>query len=170
MPEVSQSPPVEAYDIFISYSMDPDYPLSRRIENFLESFHKLDVPNDIKLKPLVVCRDSSDFSLHKVRKDASDKQQADDYVQQVLVEYLQRSEYLLVLCSPNAVQSRYVNFELNWFIQNKGIDKVLVAVTHGADLSGDMQQFFPGAIIENNLHSRIYYDFRGFKKESKSRI
>lgn len=168
MPEQNQqSIQVDGYDLFVSYSMAPDYELSRRIENFLEGFHKLKISSDIKLKPLQVCRDGSSFSLHKIEKESADKNQSGDYVQQVLVEYLQRSKYLLVLCSYNAAKSRYVNFEISWFIQHKEIDKILIAVTEGEDLSVNSKHLFPVPAIEKELHERIYYDLRGYRKESK---
>ncbi len=165
--EVNQLTTIRGFDLFISYSMDPDYQLSRRVENFLEGFHKVKLSSDVQLKPLQVCRDGSDFSLHKIKKEAPDDKQHFDFVQQVLIDYLSKSKFLLLLCSKNASRSKYVNFEVNWFIQNKGLDKVLLAVTEGEDLAGSTEQVFPLPVLTNKLQTAIYYDFRGFKKEAK---
>ncbi|MDO7854077.1 TIR domain-containing protein [Hymenobacter convexus] len=157
-----------AYDVFISYSMDPDYALSRRVESFLEGFHTLKLPNGQALKHLQICRDGSDFSMHKIKAGAPALAQGEDSVTQVLVEYLAQSNYLLVLCSPNAAKSKYVAFEVDWFIRHKGADRVLVAVTDGADLSGNIDYLFPQPVLASQLHQRIFYDLRGSKSQSKS--
>ncbi|MEO5683966.1 MAG: TIR domain-containing protein [Chitinophagaceae bacterium] len=162
------NPPVQqdGYNLFISYSTDPDYNLSRRIEIFLEGFHRLKMPADIHLKQLQVCRDNSDFSLQKIRRAAPGENDQEDHVLEVLANYLQKSDYLLILCSRNAVNSRYIHYELNWFIKNKGVDKILVAVTEGADVTLEPALYFPAPLLENNLQTRIFYDLRASKKES----
>jgi hypothetical protein len=155
------------YDVFISYSTDPDYQLSRKIDRFLESFHKIKTDNDVKLKPLSVCRDGSDFNLHSLKKQASKSSQSDDSLKNVLVHYLQQSEYLLVLCSGNTALSEYVRFEIDWFIQNKGVDFILLAVTEGSNIKEEEAKIFSEKIIQQKLQTKIFYDLRGFKKESK---
>ncbi|MEO5999699.1 MAG: TIR domain-containing protein [Chitinophagaceae bacterium] len=155
------------FDLFISYSNDPDYQLSRKIEAFLESFHKLKTPKDVILKVLLACRDGSDFSLHSIKKQAAETARSDDFVEDVLVQYLQRSEYLLVLCSRKAALSKYVQLEIDWFIKNKGIDHVLLAVTEGNNLKEEEKEIFSENILQHKLHTKIFYDLRGFKKEAK---
>ena len=49
------------YDAFLSYSTVPDYRLARRLESFLEGFHRLDEDGGLGLRQLTVCRDASDF-------------------------------------------------------------------------------------------------------------
>lgn len=159
---------VEAqYDLFISYSTKPDYALSRKVESFLESFHRLKTPEGIKLKPLSVCRDGSDFSLHSISKDKPESSQQNAQIQTVLADYLQQSRYLLVLCSRNSAISEYVRFEIEWFIQNKGLGAVLLGVTEGENVREQATEIFSPALIQHKLHSKIFYDFRGFKNESK---
>ncbi len=155
------------YDVFISYSTDPDYKLARKVEEFLESFHKLRTSEDIKLKPLSVCRDGADFSLHSIRKRASGHPDGDGFVQDVLMEYLAKARYLLVLCSKNATLSNFVQFEIEWFVQNRGPDFILLAVTEGDRIRDEKKIIFSEIIIQNSLQTKIYYDLRGFRKESK---
>ena len=35
------------YDLFVSYSTDPDYKLVHKLESFLESFHQLKTPKEL---------------------------------------------------------------------------------------------------------------------------
>lgn len=155
------------YDLFISYSNDPDYQLSRKIEAFLESFHKLKTPDDVKLKTLAICRDGSDFSLHAVKKQAALKSNSEDYVEDVLVEYLRQSQYLLVLCSKKAALSKYVQVEIEWFLKNKGPDSIILGLTEGNNVKEEEHELFSASIIQYKLHQKIFYDLRGFKKEAK---
>jgi hypothetical protein len=53
------------YDAFISYASRRDYSTARRVESFLESFHKTPTPQGIALRRLQMCRDGSDFKLPK---------------------------------------------------------------------------------------------------------
>jgi WD40 repeat protein len=166
--EIKEGTPVKfEYDLFISYSTDPDYQLSRRIESFLESFHKIKFPEGVKLKSLAVCRDGSDFSLHAIKKKAMQHHEK-DYVNLVLEHYLQKSQYLLVLCSRNAALSSYVRFEIAWFLKNKGADYILLAVSEGNNFKEEKLEIFPADILKHNLQTKPFYDLRGFRKESKT--
>jgi len=156
------------YDLFISYSTDPDYALSRKVEAFLESFHKLKTPENLKLKPLAVCRDGSDFSLHTIKKRGAEKFEGEDYVKEILEAYLSKSKYLLVLCSKNAALSEYVQFEIDWFMRNMGVDFILLAVTEGDDIKLEQTKIFPEIVIQYKLQTKPFYDLRGFKNESKA--
>src|SRR6185369_12823051 len=54
-----------AYDAFGSYSTGADYRLVRRVEGFLESFHRLPKVEGDPLPELAICVDGSDFSVAK---------------------------------------------------------------------------------------------------------
>src|SRR5689334_13203548 len=101
----------------ISYSTDPDYHLSQRVESFIETFHRLKTPPGITLKAVQVCRDGSDFSIQRALKEASGS--TEGVVESLIETYLAESEYLVVLCSSQTPQSRYVGFEIDWFLKNK---------------------------------------------------
>src|SRR5881394_1025629 len=64
------------YDAFISYSNRVDYSRARKIESFLESFHRLPVPPGSPIRPLQICRDGSDFKL-PVRRGSTSLDQND---------------------------------------------------------------------------------------------
>ena len=167
-PNAGETSHVFTYDLFISYSNDPDYNLSRKIEAFLESFHKLRTPVEIKLNPLSVCRDGSDFSLHSIKKQSPDTPEGLDFVKSNLIGYLRQSRYLLLLCSKNSTISDYVQFEINWFLENNGVDSILLAVTEGDNIQAELASLFSPIILQNKIHTKPFYDFRGFKKTSKN--
>jgi hypothetical protein len=56
------------YDAFLSYSAGTDYDRARRIETFLESFHKGAGSRSLTVRQLQICRDGSDFTLPKQRQ------------------------------------------------------------------------------------------------------
>jgi WD40 repeat protein len=155
------------YDLFLSYSTDPDYKLSREIESFLESFHQLDVQDEkYKLKELSICRDGSDFELHKILQESKDKTNAKTFIQDSITEYLEASESLLLLCSKNAVKSEFVKFEVDWFIKNKPSGKIFLAVTEGETPNVVTQEL--ATKISGTLPYEFAFDFRQKKENSSS--
>ncbi|HYG82162.1 MAG TPA: TIR domain-containing protein, partial [Pyrinomonadaceae bacterium] len=138
------------FDIFISYATDPDYKLARELKSFIETFHRLPTPENLRLRPLRVCVDGSDF--HKSARAGGE-------VGAIIEDYLARSKALLVLCSKNARRSPWIAQELSFFLGRPGPAAVILAVTEGADLNDP--GVYPPAAVEAGLHKRIAYDFRG---------
>lgn len=147
------------YNLFISYSTDPDYKLSKNLETFLESFSKLAARYGKNLEHLEVFRDGSDFK-------PSGSQDEDRSINSMLVDNLKQSEWLIVLCSENAAKSNFVNHEIEWFLKNRGRDKVLAAFTEGEDPGANPEKYFSPLLLKYNLHHSICYDLRAFKKQS----
>lgn len=150
-------PAVNSYDLFISYKHEPDYRLARHLESLLEDFHRLKVVSDDPLPRLNVCVDGSDFSLLRTGGAQED-------LESLLQSYLERSARLLVLCSKNAMQSPFIDFELRWFLAHKGADKILIAVTEPH--VRDLHEVLPVALLEAGMTNRPWYDFRGFRHVS----
>lgn len=146
------------YDLFLSYATEPDYRLARQVEAFLEAFHELPAKS-VALRKLEVCRDGSDFSIPRAART-----EPDHAVRDLIVAHLERSHYLLVLCSTRAPKSPYVAFEIDWFLQNRGDDAILLAITEGEDPARAPESVFPTAILERKLHARPFHDFRGQRK------
>lgn len=141
------------FDVFLSYSTDPDFKLSRKLEAFLEDFHRLPSPKDINLKELRVCRDGSNFSL---QRDAESLRSGE----KTIVDYLSRSRYLLVLCSQNSKNSFWMDKELAWFLEHRP-NYILIAVTEGVDPSSNESEVFSERLIKSGLHQKLFwYDFR----------
>ncbi len=149
------------YNAFISYSTDPDYKLSRKLEAFLEGFSDQAGRYDTNIKRLNICRDGTNFKL-------SNKGRDEETIQRILEDYLKQSKYLIVLCSANASQSSYCLHEIKWFLENRGADKILAAFTEGDDPPTDIESYFCKDLLENNIHKTVCYDLREFKKESKN--
>ena len=163
-PRLDNSPlPVERtrpFRAFISYSTDPDYKLSQRVESFLETFYRLKTPPGITLKPIQICRDGSDFSIRHALKQAAP---SEGVIEDLIESYLNDSEYLIVLCSSKSPISRYVDLEIAWFLKNRGPDSILLAVTEGKDPANSPEEVFPKAVMAAGLHRKPFYDLRGFK-------
>lgn len=158
------SPAPYKYHSFISYSMDPDYSMVRKMESFLESFHKLKTPAEIELKPLQMCVDGSDFSIQKIKK-----KDGKNAVAAIIESYLEQSEELLVMCSAKSAASPWVNLEICWFLENRGTDAIRLAVTEGTNPTEHPEEVFSPSIIEAKLHKKPWYDFRETRgKEAKN--
>ena len=148
------------YDLFISYSTDPDAALTRDVERFLESFHHLKTPKEMALRHLNVCRDGSDFSLARLRERAASKQ---DAVTALIEGYLKQSEQLLVICSARARDSEWVNLEVRWFLDHRGAESIVLAVSEGVDPGVDAATIFSPVVLAAALNSKPWYDFRAFR-------
>ncbi len=85
------------YDLFLSYSTDPDYSLARNLEVFLRTFHRRDVLNRRHLRELRVFLDSSSL----LRRSRHDKP---EQIAEMLDERLAASKRILVLCSAQALR------------------------------------------------------------------
>jgi len=154
------------YDGFLSYATATDYQNARRIESFLESFHKLAPPTGAVIRRLQICRDGSDFTLPKGERDIA---AAGDPIWQIILSQLQQARYLLVLCSPAATKSPWVAREVAWFIENRGRDAVLPLVTEGADPIHNPGECFPENVMAAGIHSeRIWYDLRGYRRKARA--
>ena len=155
------------YDGFLSYSTVSDYQTARRVESFLESFHKLTPPAGTVIRRLQVCRDGSDFRLPKLAKRSPDH----DPIWEIIVTQLEKARYLLVLCSPGAVASPWVAKEISWFIDHRGPDWVLPLLTVDRDPVHAPEECFPAGIIAAGIHdARIWYDLRSQSKTADRRV
>ncbi|MGH7927626.1 MAG: TIR domain-containing protein, partial [Candidatus Binatia bacterium] len=164
-----------AHHLFVSYSRDPDRPLAKRIESFIEGFHRT-IPaghaeaGDRQLtgavNPLRVCLDGSDFVLPAPDAKGSVRSRNIDAV---IYEHLAQCRELLVLCSKRATSSKYVSKEVDWFLENRGEAYVRVALTEGDDPLLEPEKYFPAALVERGFAKRACYDLRGFRRrESKT--
>jgi len=78
------------YDGFLSYSSRSDYGTARRIESFLESFHKV-AGRTASIQPLQICRNGSDFHL---RRKHMPEETAKDVVLEAVEKELSNSKVL----------------------------------------------------------------------------
>jgi hypothetical protein len=150
--------PAPDYDLFLSYATHPDFQLARDLESFLENFHKLSPSAGPRLRELRICRDGSDFQLRRSAELTPDS----DGSLSILTSYLSRSQWLLVICSTGARHSKWMPREIQWFLDSRP-DRILVAVSEGADPASDPSTIFTPQLIAAGIpRSQFWYDFRGY--------
>src|SRR5581483_11415577 len=103
------------HDVFISYSRK-DIEFARRLENALRNYKP---PKGLKLpaRRLNVFRDEEDFT-------------GAEYFTS-LDRHLRESSKLIVICSPHARASRYVNDEIQRFANGQGLENILSVLVAG---------------------------------------
>lgn len=138
------------YDAFISYSHQ-DKVFATLLEKTLENFKP---PGGLGILPryLRIFRDERDFT-------------GPDY-QASLRRHLQESAKLIVVCSPAAHQSQYVDDEIQQFIKAKGVDHLVPVLFSGvpnnqAKPGQEAELAFPKALCEA-LGMPLAADYRGF--------
>lgn len=139
-----------SYDVFISYSRK-DQAFAAKLEAALERYRP---PKGISFprRRLRVLRDEDDFTGTEYHA--------------ALRQHLHTSAKLLVICSPAARQSRYVDDEIRQFAAIRGpehIVPVLIAGTPNNEARVDQDQdlAFPQA-LSDTLAFPLAADFRGF--------
>ncbi|MEJ2455135.1 MAG: TIR domain-containing protein [Candidatus Thiodiazotropha sp.] len=153
------------YQLFVSYTRTPDAKLARELERFLESFHTVQPLGDpMPLTPLRVCVDGSDFSMPPMAEREGRVRQVLD----VVYTHLARSRELLVLCSEEAVDSRWVAQEISWFIEHYGSGRVRLAFTEGEAPWKEPARYFPRPLLDQGLDKSIAYDLRGYDRRRSS--
>ena len=144
-------------DVFISYSR-VEKAFARQLEASLEAFHP---PADLAVpqRRLVAFRDEQDFT-------------GVEYYE-ALQQHLEHSAKLIVVCSPEARRSGYVNDEIRRFAAARGHDNIIPIMLSGipnneADSANEHQAAFPDALVEM-MAMPLAADFRGFDVQ-KDRI
>jgi hypothetical protein len=155
------------FDAFLSYATRGNYLLCRRVEAFLEGFHRQVPSAEAPLRALHICRDGSDFRQWLTGRLTGDAEP----VWQRIEHALQRSQRLIVFCSPDAATSPWVNREVEWMLRERGEDSVWLAMTAGDDPAGRPEGLVPPAAISAGLHVRqIWYDLRQWRDVRGDRV
>jgi hypothetical protein len=144
------------FDVFLSYSRkDEDF--SRKLEEALESYT---LPKDvnsssISRKRLNVFRDKKDLVPN----------QADYY--QAIEGYLNQSRYLVVISSPNARSSPYVDAEIEAFLRSNEANRVIPVLLSGKpnnDSQAKPEEYaFPQALCDA-LAMPLAVEFTEFRR------
>ncbi|MFI2487665.1 WD40 repeat domain-containing protein [Promicromonospora kroppenstedtii] len=146
------------FDAFVSYSHTADAAFSRVLHRELEGFGR----TNRRDRPLEIFRDES--YLAAGRQLTPEIQSA-----------LGRSEWLLLLASPAAARSRWVNQELDWWWDRHGTwERLLVAVTDGEvgwsaaerDRLGE-RSAIPPALADRLEGELIWQDLRGLSRAQR---
>jgi len=102
------------YDAFISYNQRLDKPFVRRLQRQLQNLGKA----WWQRRAIRIFRDESSLS-------------ATPELWAAIERALAGSRYFILCASPEAAASHWVNKEVCWWLQRKGWDKFLIAVTAG---------------------------------------
>jgi hypothetical protein len=157
------------FDAFLSYSTDPDYRLVRRVEIFLESFHRrlgTANANRLGIKRLRICVDGSDFRPPPTEPSKDTR----NPIQREIEARLAASRWLVVFCSRNSMRSTWVDAEIDWFVENRGRQYVKLLVTEGIDPSAEPAAFFSKRVVQERLHANPWIDLREAKASRSSAL
>lgn len=108
------------YDAFISYSHAADGKLAPALQQALQNIAK----PFLKRRALHIFRDQTSLS-------------ATPHLWKNIEEALDNSRYLILLASPKSVQSKWVIKEIDFWLKNKSVDTILIALTDGDILWDD---------------------------------
>jgi len=144
------------YNAFISYSHAADGKLAPALQAALEKFAK----PWYKLRNLDIFRDEDSLS-------------ASPHLWENIKGALSTSEYLVYLASPQSADSKWVKLEIEYWLEHKSLDKLLIVLTDGEILWDDSKKKFKNPehnslpeILENKFDVEPYYiDLRASKTE-----
>lgn len=132
------SAPQFQYFAFISYKRE-DEKWAKKLQNRLETYRlpaiirkeRIDIPKT--LKPIF--RDKTDLSGVLLERKLNDE--------------LERSKFLIVICSPNAVKSKWVNKEIDHFIALGRTDSIIPVIVKGDPDAPDLiERSLPESLLK----------------------
>jgi hypothetical protein len=142
------------YKAFISYSHSADGKLASALQKALEGFAK----PWYKLRNFNVFRDEDTMSsTHDLEGNINFA--------------LKEAEFLIFLASPASANSKWVQKEIEYWVENKSIDKLIIVLTDGEIIWVDESKTFrdstlnslPGILQKNFLGEPFYVDLRQIK-------
>jgi WD40 repeat protein len=112
--------PKYQFDVFLSYSRK-DEEFGKRLEEALESYT---LPKAVSARALSTKR-------LNVFRDKKDLVPTDSDYYKSIEGYLKLSRYLIVVCSPNARSSEYVNQEIRAYLQSHKANQIIAVLLSG---------------------------------------
>lgn len=147
------------FDVFLSYSRK-DEEFGKKLEEALENYR---LPKHVKTSLISRNRLS-------VFRDKNDLVPTDTDYYQTIAGYLKRSGNLIVICSPNARRSQYVNQEIAAFLEShepKSIIPILLSGRPNNESEANPDEHaFPEALC-SALQMPLALDFTEFEPRSK---
>ena len=146
------------YQAFVSYSHDSDERLAASLQSSLSRFAK----PWYRLRTMRVFRDKTSLSANPALWDS---------IEQALSE----SEYFLLLACPSSTKSRWVEQEIQWWLQNRSVEKLLIGLTdgvilwdgHAGDFDWGKTTAIPSCLKGAFPAEPLYADFRAAKVGGK---
>ena len=138
------------YTAFISYRRtERDLAVAKEIQQSLERFRV----------PAAIRRTGGKDGIGRIFRDQSEMEITSDLSAQ-LMEALEESEYLIVICSEKYQESPWCMQELETFVKMRGREKVLCVLSEG-----DPPGVFPSLLTENGAEP-LACDYRGKFREA----
>jgi hypothetical protein len=102
------------YNAFVSYSHDSDARLASSLQSSLSRFAK----PWYRLRTMRIFQDKNSLS-------------ANPALWESIEQALGQTEYFLLLASPASAKSVWVHKEVEWWLQNRSVNKLIVGLTDG---------------------------------------
>ncbi|MBQ9574596.1 MAG: toll/interleukin-1 receptor domain-containing protein, partial [Synergistaceae bacterium] len=133
------------YFAFISYS-HKDIRIAKRLKKRLQSYH---LPTKLqKIYPTLPKKLGPIF--------IDEERLTGGVLQEAIRDNLDKSNYLILICSPNSAKSVYVNEEVKHFIETGKTDHIIPFIVDGVPHSGDeSKECFPPALLELPLEQEL---------------
>ena len=144
------------YNAFISYSQAADGRLAPALQTALEKFAK----PWYKLRNLNIFRDAASLS-------------ASPHLWSNIQKALDESEYMICMASPLSENSKWVNKEVEYWLEHKSIDKLLIVLTEGEIIWDEKNNTFlnpennslPEALDKQFTQEPFYIDLRASRTQ-----
>ena len=152
------------FNCFLSYSTDPDYKLVCKVERFLESFHKNfseKERQELGVMPIKACVDESDFNAAM----PTETDESIDPISDAIRSNLRDSDWLVVFCSKKAMTSKWVDDEIEYWVENFGADRIRLILT---DSDANPDELFSETILHSKINAKPWIDLRGFSKRKST--
>src|SRR6185436_18711416 len=151
------------YDLFISYTTNPDARLAKSLKVFIERFHLLKTPERASLRELNVCLDSENFV------EPGGESRPGTKLSAILQKHLEDSALILILCSRSTRISTGMKQEFDLLEKAQRLKDVILAVTDGEN-PRIPEGMFPRWILDANLDKSIWYDFREYRHAKNPKV
>ena len=134
--------PARRYDAFISYSHESDSELAPILQSGVEKFAK---PWN-RLRALRLFRDQTNLRFEPALWPS-------------IVDAMSQSSWLVLLASPTAAASEYVDREVKWWLDNRALERLMIVVT-GGQVRWDSQQNDFDWRFSNSLPPSLRHAFK----------
>lgn len=145
------------YNAFLSYNQEADIKLAAVLQSALHNFAK----PWYRLRSIRIFRDKTNMAATAALWPSTQTA-------------LNESEYFLLLASPKAAQSPWVAREIDWWLQNRSPEKMLIILTDGElvwdkaanDYDWRQTTALPGSLQNRLKDEPLYVDLRWTRSEN----
>jgi len=146
------------YNAFVSYSHESDARLATSLQSSLSRFAK----PWYRLRTMRIFQDKSSLS-------------ANPALWESIEQALKQTDYFLLLASPASAKSVWVHKEVEWWLQNRSVNKLIIGLTDGeiawdseaGDFDWKVTTALPSSLKGVFPAEPLYADFRAAKANGK---